>query len=334
LISLSLWFYLKMVAFSQTLGLYRTIGLACLLVGATTFWWWSTRKDKKSHAIVDGFYKWNRAHLKLVELNPGRRLCVFRKVQKSNSIILVFIHGACAWMGQYRNQIRYFSNSSSIGVVSMDLLGCGQSDKPVGVDLYTNEKHLADCGALLQTLPQDIPVVLVGHSYGTSLVMELTNSRKKLIQGLILLSPNDLCLSSLQTPLKIFSLPIWLLALIRPILSRGFRSKGYHPSTPARFSAVGHAATSRHPMHMISSFYSTFDGWSDERISPLFEWFDKKVLVLAGVGDKIIPPEKSYKLSSRFKKSEFVRVERAAHQLMVEQPDVVIHNIKRYLEEL
>jgi len=320
-----------MVVSSQTPGLSQTIGLACLLAGAT-YWWWSPRKDEKSNAIVDNFYRCNRAHLKLVELNPGRRLCVFRKVQNSNSVILVFIHGACAWMGQYRRQIRYFSNLSSIGVVSLDLFGCGRSDKPFGVDLYTNEKHLADCGALLQTLPKDIPIVLLGHSYGTSLVMELTNSRKWLIQGLILLSPNDLC--SLQTPLWIFSLPIWLLALIRPILSRGFRSKGYHPSTPDRFSAVGHAATSRHPMHMISSFYSTFDGWSDARISPLFEWFDKKVLVLAGVGDKIISPENSAKLSSRFKKSEFVRVEKAAHQLIVEQADVVISNIERYLEGL
>lgn len=312
-------------------GLCRTVGLAFLLVGAAC-WWWSTRKDKKAHAIVDGFYKKNGAHLKLVELNPGRRLCVFRKVQNSNSIILVFIHGACAWMGQYRFQIEHFLNSSSVGVVSVDLFGCGQSDKPVGEDLYTNEKHLADCGALLQTLPQDVPIVLVGHSFGTSLVMELTNSRKWLIQGLILLSPNDLC--SVQMPVKIFSLPVWLLALIRPILSRGFRSRGYHPSTSDEIPAIGHAATSRHPMHMISSFYSTFDGWSDARISPLFEWFDKKVLVLAGACDKVISPERSAKLSSRFKKSEFVRVERAAHQLIVEQPDVVISNIERYLEGL
>jgi len=294
-----------------------------------TYWWRRlTRKYPKAEAVIDGFYKDNEDFLELEELVPGRWLRVFRNLDKSNSIIIVFIHGACGWMGQYRYQIEHFVKNSQTGVVALDLFGCGKSYKPKGPDLYSNAKLVEDCNMLLQSLPKDVPLVLVGHSYGTSIVMELAKTRKRLVQGLILLGPADI--SDKRVTPMIFSLPNWILYILQPCLDQAFKAKALDPDTSNGIPEICTAASSRNPVHMFASFYRTFDGWSADRVSPLFKSFKNKVLIIIGQSDKILPAKMADKLASRFKSSEVVKVKKAGHLIMEEQSNFVITQIETY----
>jgi len=302
--------------------------LACLTVVITYWWRRLTRKNPKAEAVIDGFYKDYEDFLELEELVPGRWLRVFRNLEKSNKVIFVFIHGACGWMGQYRYQIEHFLKNSETGVVAFDLFGCGKSYKPKGSGLYTNNMLVEDCNALLRSLPKDVPLILVGHSYGTSIAMELAKTRKKLVQGLILLGPADI--SDERVTPWIFSLPNWLLYIMQPSLDEAFRAKALHPETGNGIPEICTAASSRNPVHMFASFYRSFDGWSRDRISPLFKSFNHTALIILGLSDKILPRKMADKLASRFKSSEVVEVKEAGHLMMEEQPNFVTIQIETY----
>jgi pimeloyl-ACP methyl ester carboxylesterase len=89
---------------------------------------------------------------------------LFYDIQGQGEPALVFLHGWLMSHEVWRNQVAYFAQHSR--VVTLDLRGFGQSDKPAGE--YTFEVFADDLHFLLQHLGIRQPV-LIGWSKGASI---------------------------------------------------------------------------------------------------------------------------------------------------------------------
>ena len=100
---------------------------------------------------------------------------------------LFFIHGWCCDLSFFEPQLRHFASSHS--VTALDLRGCGESDRPPGgYDIPTFADDVAFlCGKLGITNP-----VVVGHSLGGSIAVELSGRYPYLPAAVVALDPGPL----------------------------------------------------------------------------------------------------------------------------------------------
>lgn len=83
---------------------------------------------------------------------------------------IVCVHGWCCDHTHFDAQVQYFRGSHR--VVTLDLRGHGDSDKPV--QRYHPDDHAADLAWLIESLELDRPI-LVGHSMGGVVVLRYSD---------------------------------------------------------------------------------------------------------------------------------------------------------------
>eukprot|EP00659_Diplonema_papillatum_P012135 gene12135-18755_t len=245
--------------------------------------------------------------------------------------VLVFLHGACARMGQFSEQIDYFAARGE-AVLAIDNVGCGRSEKPSCESAYAVESFVADCVEVIsEYVPRGSDVVLIGHSFGTYLVMRVAPCLQAYrVKGAVLIAGGPLWLED-SAALKIFALPNAVLWLIRPILSKGFRKRALAPGAPEQLVRQELEASSRNPVYMFASFYRHLRQLSDARHWPDLSAQPAAPLLIAGGHDKLIPVCRTRKLASMFKDPSLKIIENASHQCMQEQPAVVNDYISAYI---
>lgn len=84
---------------------------------------------------------------------------------------LVFVHGFSQSAQTWRRQLRSAA-LAGYDMAALDLRGHGRSDKPEGVEPYTDGKAMADDLAAVVKLFDGRPVILVGWSYGGLVVSD------------------------------------------------------------------------------------------------------------------------------------------------------------------
>jgi pimeloyl-ACP methyl ester carboxylesterase len=102
---------------------------------------------------------------------------------------VVLIHGMACDHTHLRPQFEHLSTRRR--VVTLDLRGHGQSDKPTGD--YTNEVFGDDIRFVFESLGLEHPVV-IGHSLGGSIALALAAAQPRLLGALVLLD------SGVRTP--------------------------------------------------------------------------------------------------------------------------------------
>lgn len=115
----------------------------------------------------------------------SKKTLVFKK-EGHGKTTLVFLHGL---LGSHRSWNPILQRlSSDHEVMAVDLLGFGDSPKPYLK--YTVEEHV---DYILRTLKQagvsDQKIIFVGHSMGALLALNVANSMKTKVRGLILINP-------------------------------------------------------------------------------------------------------------------------------------------------
>lgn len=93
---------------------------------------------------------------------------------------LVFVPGWCCDRTLFAPQVEHFRRSHR--VVALELRGCGAS--PVADDGYDIPTQAADVGALCDDLGLERPVV-IGHSLGGMIALELAASRPELVGAVV-----------------------------------------------------------------------------------------------------------------------------------------------------
>jgi proline iminopeptidase len=115
---------------------------------------------------------------------PGGQ--IWFKVVGDGSVPLVTLHGGPGYPSDSLQPL--LALASRRQVVFYDQLGCGRSDRPDEVALWTVERFVQELQQLIEALGAD-SVDLFGHSWGTMLAVDYTLEHPDRVRSLVLASP-------------------------------------------------------------------------------------------------------------------------------------------------
>ncbi len=145
----------------------------------------------------------------------GRKLVLkkthdYSKVKKPK-LTVVFIHGIASDSTTFKNALKFLEGTRSlqdVRFVTFDLLGSGESLKNDKLN-YDYKEQIEALHNAINKLKLKTPLVLVGHSLGTFIVTRYTDTYRKSVKELILLSPpiytvEDLENTAFEAGIKVF----------------------------------------------------------------------------------------------------------------------------------
>jgi pimeloyl-ACP methyl ester carboxylesterase len=269
-------------------------------------------------------------------------------------VAVVFCHGYC--LNEHVWHYQWLSLRDDTRLVRWDQRGHGQSD--LGDPGHASIDQLgADLAAVLAaTVPADQRVVLVGHSMGGMTIMALADQRPELfggkVVGVVLIS----------TAAYEVDATVWLPAPVRPaarlagpaLVRAGGRRAALAERVRAaggdlaflttRFMAFGDGDVSptvvdflervirATPVDVVAAFYVALLEL-DERAA-LATLGRVPVVVITGAQDRLIPAAKVAALAVAIPHARLVEVPGAGHAIILEQPDVVTHEIASLVKEV
>lgn len=110
----------------------------------------------------------------------------FHYVQKGDGEQIVFLHGYPFFAASWDKLLSHFSQSYH--VVAPDNRGYGLSAKPVGVENYKIDKLVEDVKALIEHLPSNQKVKLVGHDWGGLLAWAVAQRSPELVSKVVVIN--------------------------------------------------------------------------------------------------------------------------------------------------
>uniref|UniRef100_A0A7R9U128 AB hydrolase-1 domain-containing protein n=1 Tax=Pinguiococcus pyrenoidosus TaxID=172671 RepID=A0A7R9U128_9STRA len=116
--------------------------------------------------------------------------CVYAAMGKEDAPLIFLVHGFGASKYHWRYQMPYLAEQG-FRVVAPDLLGFGESDKPI--TQYTPELWVRQCAALMEeqnalAKKKDRKAMVAGNSLGGYVALALASERKDLIASATLLN--------------------------------------------------------------------------------------------------------------------------------------------------
>jgi len=164
---------------------------------------------------------------------------------------LVFVHGWCCDHTYFAPQVAHFRPHHR--VVALDLRGYGRSDAPT--QAYTIPSFADDVAWLCGELGLARPV-LVGHSMGGAVVLDVAARYPDLAAAVVLLDaglllPPEL-VASLQPFARSLSTPGYLDSL------RSYAERFFLPTDPPAVKATFLASVAAVPQHVLSSTYTNW----------------------------------------------------------------------------
>ncbi len=204
-----------------------------------------------------------------------------------------------------------------------DALGHGASPRTRSPADYGSVPMLADYRAVVARY-RTARTVLVGHSFGARQTLvyldELARQgRLREVEHAVLVASAPIELNERSGGLaRLFTiLPLPVLWLLRPVLSRGFRRRGWHPDTDAALVAGEERVARRNSMFVLRAMLTHPSALSMARLSAL----DLPVLVLGGDRDGIVPQAVTEAIAAVLPRATLRIVTGAAHQIMMERPE-------------
>lgn len=253
----------------------------------------------------------------LLEVRPGRRLSVARQAGAEHADTVVFFaHGGGGHKDQWRELWRSLGEQG-YSLVAWDMLGHGDSDKPRDPAAYAWAELVEDQLEIVRRYG-GARNLAVAHSFGTGVTLSaLLAPGQTRIDGALLLG------SQLYRPLArggLLNLPAWLLEIIRPVLSKGFREKAWHPEADQGLVAYEEGLTRRNRLYVFKSLVANAQWPAAQALAGL----DMPVRVLSGDHDGLTPASGGEALARQLPQGQFKVLERCGHQLMLEKPEEVL----------
>ena len=259
----------------------------------------------------------------LVEIRPGRVLSVASRPGGGRAETTIFF---CHGGGGNKEHWRFLwaaCVAAGYGVVAWDALGHGASPRTWSRADYGSAPMLSDYRAVVARY-RTARTVLVGHSFGARQTLvyldELARQgRLGEVERAVLVASAPVELQERGAGLaRLFNiLPLPVLSLLRPILSRGFRKRGWHPDTDPALVAGEERVASRNSMFVLRAMLTQPAALSMARLAAL----DLPVLVLGGDADRIVPQAVTDAIAAELPRATRRIVTGAAHQIMLERPD-------------
>eukprot|EP00931_Biecheleriopsis_adriatica_P012500 TRINITY_DN113660_c0_g1_i1.p1 TRINITY_DN113660_c0_g1~~TRINITY_DN113660_c0_g1_i1.p1 ORF type:complete len:319 (+),score=44.24 TRINITY_DN113660_c0_g1_i1:33-959(+) len=265
-----------------------------------------------------------------VELRPGRHVRLLHHRADNAKAKVLFCHGSMASMLQYRSNIEYVINRGDCDVLAYDWLGCGGSAKPRDWNAYSTPNLLKDLEAaysrMLAEGSKGAPAILIGHSFGTSLVVELDAvlraNASRTLEETPLQPPEALFLiatcdgrSLKNAAANLFRLPEFALRWLQPTMTAGFAQMALHPDTSQAIREEAVSISEANEMHVCKAFYRQLSWCTAETASAA-----GPALCIHGDGDGLIPVENGRLGAAQLRRAAFHVLGPASHQVMSEKP--------------
>jgi pimeloyl-ACP methyl ester carboxylesterase len=253
----------------------------------------------------------------LDRVRAGRdlRVTVWEPGAAAGSAVFL-VHGAGGRADQWRHVVPALQ-AAGHRVVAFDALGHGESPRPRRWRAYDGREWVADLQALVARHGA-ARNVLVGHSYGTRIVLGALQGGVPNVVGVLLLAPPA---PETTRRLPWFTyLPVPLLERLRPKLSAGFRAAAWGPDTPVALVDEETAISDRNSLYVFKATWR-------QRLVPdagALAMLRLPVTVIAGELDRLTPPDGARALVATLPGSTLEILPRCGHQIPLERADAVV----------
>ena len=231
---------------------------------------------------------------------------------------LLFIHGAGGNGEIWEEQVAFFKGKHS--VYRLDLPGHGGSG-PQGEDRIGSYAHWVRLST--KKLFAKRPFVLVGHSMGGAIVLELALTPPEGVAGIVVVGSGA------------------KLAVTRAIFQMLSQNPEAFFETIGQFAFISSAPTALRERFIRvtrqcqpSVIFNDFQACDHFDVRTRLPEIKIPTLVLCGEEDQLTPVKNSRYLHENTAASRLVLIPNAGHMVMVEQPDTLNRAIKSFLETL
>jgi pimeloyl-ACP methyl ester carboxylesterase len=240
---------------------------------------------------------------------------------------LLFIHGLGSSHRDWQQQVDYFV--AKYRVMTLDLRGHGQSDKPRG--RYSIEQFATDVARLIE-LPGHGPAHIVGLSLGGTVAFELAATRPELVRSLTVVNSGpEMPRGRWRDRLK-----VWFMLFVRTLIVRlrGMRQLGEtlagrllpEPSQSELRRIFVQRWSENDPRAYLASMWalrrwSVADRLSDIRCPTL--------IVAADMDYTPLAYKQAY--AAKLPRADVVCIPHSRHVTPIDQPEAFNHQLERFL---
>ncbi len=248
----------------------------------------------------------------------GRRLHVATHDAGADTTLFL-LHGGGGNKEQWRFQWRALQDGGC-NLVAWDAIGHGRSPQPREPAECRGEELCRDARALFERYA-GARNVLAAHSYGARIALALAlgwDDPARPIDGLVLVGPapiGGLGGGTLFGGL-LGRLPLPVLELLRPLLSRGFARRAWHPDADPALVRAEQRATRGNRLSTMQAMMRDPPAVAPDRLAAL----PMPAIVLGGEGDGIVPIGTVAALAALLPDAVLQRLDRCGHQVMLERP--------------
>lgn len=246
---------------------------------------------------------------------------------------VVFVHGFPTSTYSWRHLVGPLSGGYR--VVTFDLMGYGESDKPLD-EAYTIPRHAELIQAAMSQLGIESPV-MVGHSMGGAICLTIARELRNKIAGMILVNPAcypqriPWFFHALRIPiipkLVLRRIPAWLAFYI-------VRGTAYHKQSKTCVEDIRPYVLSLQSEGAPEAFIATAKDIIPENIDELiasYRSLEFPVQVFWGKQDKVIPSKLGRRLAAEIPDCDFQEFDPCGHAPQDERPVEMLQMMKEFL---
>jgi len=247
---------------------------------------------------------------------------------------LILVHGVATYSFIWRDVA--LELAKKFKVYSIDLLGCGDSDKPVFSDFSVSGQADLIHSFLLEN---DISNVhFVGHDIGGGIGQILAVRYPAMVKSLILVNPVGYDLWPIQ-PIKGMRIPIireiGLAAFDHGLLKFLVRRGLFHKelATDELLELFKSTLQTREGRQGFLRLVHSLDNKDLTAISEAIKTIRAPTLIIRGEEDAYLSPEISIRLNQDISDSRIESISSAGHYIQIDEPDRVARLILAFIKE-
>jgi pimeloyl-ACP methyl ester carboxylesterase len=252
----------------------------------------------------------------LETVRPARQVHLARAM-KGAATSIFFVHGAGGNKEQWRFQWAHFADAP-VNLVAWDAIGHGASPRPRAASAYQGQELLEDAEAIFLKYKTARNIV-VAHSYGARLALAWLLAHPGAFDSAVLLGAAPLGqLGGRLFPGWLGRVPLPIMELARPILSRAFRKRAWSADADPALVATEQRATRGNTLFMMQSLIAGAPAIDTAALRGITQ----PITILAGEQDGLIPPDSSSRLAEYLPNATLLTVPACGHQIMLEAPGI------------
>ena len=246
----------------------------------------------------------------------ARRLFFERFASDGEKGSLVFIHGSGGDKTKWQKQLDTLP-SGYVGI-AIDLPGHGDSTGPTCQSVAEMAEII---NALLQALSLPRPVVVVGHSMGSAICLQLALDYPKAIEGMVLIGGGS----------RMKVMPSLLEDLAQGHNQTSFVPLGFAQESPRSLVEAEQAACAKVDAALL---LADFMACNEFDISSQLNRIITPALMIVGKEDRLTPLKYSEYLQKSIPGSQLLIIPAAGHYVMLEQSTSVNQALQDFLARL